>query len=353
MRWATLRSTVTMAMATVVALALLACGSTTVSSPGSDPSATEAPQYPTRTVPGAFVPPGPEQRRHAVGSLEGLPGPLRRAFEEGQGFFEPVPQPEPGDWLAEHDEVFQTYDRYRTRRTIHPDAEHDTIVLLPLGEFEPGASPPLPDLARHTEAFFGMPVRVLPTLAMRELVELGVGARQHQGHLQLHAKDILDVLVERKPKDAWALAAVTMIDLYPDDDWNFVFGYASGRDQVGVFSFVRFDPMFEGRPRGEGFERHMLRRSVKTLSHEIGHMFGISHCTHFHCLMNGHNHEAEGARGPLHLCPVDLRKLHLSHPFDPAERLRQLAAVDRELGLTDEARWLERRLAWVETGRVE
>jgi archaemetzincin len=253
-----------------------------------------------------------------------------------------VPVPQPGDWLAEQEEIFQTYDRYRRHRKVHPDATRHAIYLLPLGDFDPEVSPSLDALARYTEAFFSMPTRRLAPLAIHELVELGVEARQHQGHLQLRTKDILPVL-----DDAWALAAVTMVDLYPDDDWSFVFGFASGRDQVGVFSFARFDPVFHGGTRGPGFEAHMLRRSVKTLSHEIGHMFGISHCTHFHCLMNGHNHEAEGARGPLHLCPVDLRKLHFSHRFDPVARLQRLAEVDRELGLEDEARWLERRLAYV------
>jgi hypothetical protein len=52
----------------------------------------------------------------------------------------------------------------------------------------------------------------------------------------------------------------------------------------------------------------------------------------------------------MHLCPVDLRKLHYSIGFDPVERYRRLLALDRELGLEDEARWLERRLQQVEHG---
>jgi bacterioferritin len=36
-----------------------------------------------------------------------------------------------------------------------------------------------------------------------------------------------------------------------------------------------------------------LRRSCKVLAHEIGHMFGLSHCVFFHCLMNGSNSLAE------------------------------------------------------------
>mgnify|MGYP000107882883 CR=1 FL=1 len=47
-------------------------------------------------------------------------------------------------------------------------------------------------------------------------------------------------------------AAVTMTDLYPSEDWNFVFGQASLRNRVGAYSFARYDPAFYGKERGPG-----------------------------------------------------------------------------------------------------
>lgn len=38
----------------------------------------------------------------------------------------------------------------------------------------------------------------------------------------------------------------------------------------------------------------------------------IQHCIFFHCVMNGSNHLAETDSQPLHICPIDLRKLHYS-----------------------------------------
>ena len=35
-----------------------------------------------------------------------------------------------------------------------------------------------------------------------------------------------------------------MIDLYPNEDYNFVFGRASLLDGIGVFSFARHHPYF-------------------------------------------------------------------------------------------------------------
>jgi len=37
------------------------------------------------------------------------------------------------------------------------------------------------------------------------------------------------------------------------------------------------------------------------MTHEIGHMFGIHHCVHFSCLLNGSNHleESKGKMSDL------------------------------------------------------
>jgi len=66
--------------------------------------------------------------------------------------------------------------------------------------------------------------------------------------VQLLTGDVLDLLKTRLPEDAFALLGVTMMDLYPDPNWNFVFGQASLRDRVGVYSFTRYAPQSsEGR----------------------------------------------------------------------------------------------------------
>lgn len=78
-------------------------------------------------------------------------------------------------------------------------------------------------------------------------------------------------------------------------------------------------------------------------------MFGIEHCIWYRCLMNGSNHLAESDARPLHLCPVDLRKLQWSIGFDVAERYRRLLEVEARAWFSDETGWLERRLDFIET----
>jgi len=113
---------------------------------------------------------------------------------------------------------------------------------------------------------------------------------------------------------------------------------------VGVYSFSRYDPRFYGQGPSADSRHLVLRRSCKVLAHETAHMFGVEHCIWYRCLMNGSNHLGEADARPLHLCPVDLRKLQWSIGFDVAERYRVLCDFYRRAGFDDEARWMERRI---------
>eukprot|EP01047_Picozoa_sp_COSAG01_P054662 COSAG01_NODE_5999_length_3905_cov_9.655028_2_plen_146_part_00 len=59
----------------------------------------------------------------------------------------------------------------------------------------------------------------------------------------------------------------------------------------------------------------LLARSCKLLVHEIGHLLGIDHCTHFACCMNGSGHLEEDYAQPAFLCPVCLHKAHALFGF--------------------------------------
>ncbi|MFT5431510.1 MAG: putative Zn-dependent protease [Myxococcota bacterium] len=121
---------------------------------------------------------------------------------------------------------------------------------------------------------------------------------------------------------------------------NFVFGQASLTGRVDVFSFARLDPTFEGKPASR---RLLMRRSLAILVHEVGHMFGITHCTHYSCTMNGSNSLDESDRQPLRLCPVCLRKVQWATKAPLADRYRALADLSEEMELDQEAAWFSGR----------
>ena len=167
------------------------------------------------------------------------------------------------------------------------------------------------------------------------------------GQVQLPTGDILRLLARGLPEDAFALLGVTMTDLYPDPSWNFVFGQASLRERVSVYSFARYDPRFYAQTPTAEARGLVLRRSCRVLAHESGHIFGIEHCIWYRCLMNGSNHLAESDARPLRLCPVDLRKLQWSIGFDVVEHYRRLRDFQRQAGFEDEAQWLDKRIRFI------
>lgn len=289
-----------------------------------------------------FTPPGPERRATALGPLDPLPPSLRAAFEPGADD-RPIPSPGREDWLAKHHERGQTFSEFVIQRHNRPTARRRNLAMLPIGAI---AGPGLPGLAVVSDfaaRFFQLPVA--PVDATTTMKTLGARGRPRGASYQYDTRTILAALQKRVPDDAYALIAVTTADLYPGPDWNFVFGYASFDERVGVYSFARFDPGFYGDPHTPGTPIKILRRALGLLAHEVGHMFGIAHCIHYHCLMNGCNHLDESDAAPLHLCPVCRRKLQYSAAYDPEVRERQLAGFFRAHGLVADAERCERHLA--------
>ena len=278
----------------------------------------------------------------AIGPLDRLPEDLRRAFLP-DGDFEPISVPGPNDWLAVHAEAGQSFTDFVKSRPNRPDAVRNTIYLQPLEDFQTSNAPPVDKLAQFAKAFFAMNVEVLPPLATFSR-QITTRINPYTRQVQLLTRDILRLLSENLPKNAFCVVAISIRDLYPGPSWNFVFGEASLRDRVGVYSFARYDPRFYGI-NSSNRDSLMLRRSCKVLAHETSHMFGIQHCIYFTCLMNGSNHLEESDRRPLHLCPVDLRKLHYSIGFDIKQRYRNLFEFFKAVHFDDEAQWLEQRLS--------
>jgi len=280
----------------------------------------------------ALVIPNLQDRQNAIGSMNGLSPKLQRTFTPGDDF-SALPEPGPSDWLSSHKEPGQTFRQFLKSRPNKPGAGGRNIIYLqPLGKF-PDSAPKIATLHEYMEAYFHpMKVKVAPALGVAK--KGPVKSRMNGGQLQWNCIDVLDLLELRVPRDAYIVMGITMTDLYPSEEWNFVFGMARIKNRVGAFSFARYgnDPTTA------------LKRAMKVISHETGHAFGIRHCIHFHCLMNGSNHLDETDRSPLHFCPVCLRKIHHGLKFDPVVRYQKLATFLKENKMADEAKWFDGRI---------
>ncbi len=164
----------------------------------------------------------------------------------------------------------------------------------------------------------------------------------------------------RNTKRELLCVAVTMADIYPDENWNFVYGEASPSDRSGVYSFARLDPLFSTPseklhdvPLTEGHRIVLFRRCLKVLLHELGHLFGLEHCIYYNCLMNGTNNEIEMDQQTLHMCPVCLRKLYSTLQFDIRRRYEKLANLCEKYNLEEECVWYRKRLDYIQNNEKQ
>ena len=203
-------------------------------------------------------------------------------------------------------------------------------------------------LQKYWEAFFfGVEVKIMesridiPSVAKEKKIANRI--RKDTNKIQYLAPDILNLINDEfLPDDAyWAIGIINK-DLYPRPGWNFIFGWSRLKKRTGIFSFARYDPDFENKEEDSDIDNLVrvqinqksielqdliLYRACKTMTHEIGHMFGIKHWIYHECLMNGTNRLEEGDLKPLLLCPICLRKLHYVIGFDIKERYEWLGNV--------------------------
>ena len=251
-------------------------------------------------------------------------------------------KPQPGDWLDRHAEPGQTFRQYVRSRPVRPTADRRTIYVQPLGSFSRTQRKIISQTAQFMGIYFGLPVKVRQDLPLSIIPEKARRVHPSWGDKQILSTHVLyEVLRPRMPKDACVLIAFTTSDLWPGEGWNFVFGQAALRERVGVWSIYR-----NGDPdESDDAYRLCLRRTLKTATHETGHMFSMMHCTLFECNMCGCNHRAESDRRPLALCPNCLAKLCYATGADPEKRFEQLIAFCKATGLRAEQEFYEKSLA--------
>jgi hypothetical protein len=101
-------------------------------------------------------------------------------------------------------------------------------------------------LVAFVEAWFGLPVACLPPVAVSQLKKPGL--RRNDFGDQILTTSVCDHLERhRMPPGAFCAVGFSMVDLYPNPKWDFVFGEASPEGRVGVFSFARMRDA-PGRP---------------------------------------------------------------------------------------------------------
>jgi archaemetzincin len=224
---------------------------------------------------------------------------------------------------------------------VTPDRRRRTIYVQPLGQFTDTERRIVHLTAELLGVYFELPVKTQKALPLSVIPARARRTHPHWGHRQILSTYVLErVLRPRFPHDACVYLGLTTSDLWPGEGWSFVFGQASLRDRVGVWSIYRNGDPTAG---AESF-RLCLRRTLKTAAHETCHMFSMQHCILYECNMCGSNHLAEADRQPLALCPHCLAKLCHATGANPERRYVNLITFCRTNGLAAEQDFYQRLL---------
>jgi archaemetzincin len=99
---------------------------------------------------------------------------------------------------------------------------------------------------------------------------------------QYQSLELMKILAQRAPRDASGVLGVTNVDL-AIPMLSFLFGQAQFDGPIAVVSLCRLHQEFYGLPPDESLLRE---RTAKEVLHELGHTFGLVHCSEPTCAMS-------------------------------------------------------------------
>jgi archaemetzincin len=171
------------------------------------------------------------------------------------------------------------------------------LYLVAVGEIPTSA---LEWIERATAEWFPLPIRRLPALS---IPESAYDAKRGQ----YQSVEIMKLLAQHAPRDASRILGVTDVDL-AIPMLTFLFGQAQFDGPIAVVSLCRLHQEFYGLPPQESLLRE---RTVKEVLHELGHTFGLAHCSEPSCAMSLATHiELVDAKAEQYCARCGLQLVH-------------------------------------------
>ena len=126
--------------------------------------------------------------------------------------------------------------------------------------------------------------------------------------LQYNSSNILVQAISSPPGDAAKILCIVEVDLFIPV-LTFVFGEAQLRGIGSIVSLHRLNNKFYGLP----FDENLLSlRLVKEAVHELGHNFGLVHCSNPRCVMRSSTYVEDIDQKSDQMCSVCTEELRKS-----------------------------------------
>lgn len=150
------------------------------------------------------------------------------------------------------------------------------LYLVPIGNVPDKVWEWIEDAAAE---WLPLPIRRLPALSIPDSAYDGK-------RKQYHSVEIMKLLAQKAPQDASRVLGVTAVDL-SIPMLSFLFGQAQLDGRVAIVSLCRLQQEFYGLPARDDLLRERLTKEVL---HEMGHTFGLVHCSEQKCAMSLSTH---------------------------------------------------------------
>ena len=165
------------------------------------------------------------------------------------------------------------------------------LLLLPVGEVR---SSVLDDLKSKLELEFHFKIkRTIPG----ELPDSLDSVRKQ------YRADSFFLIPKKQKYRADKILMITDVDLYAPG-LNFIFGEAELGGKSALLSIHRLDPAFYGEHSPSLFRERVVKEAI----HELGHTFGLSHCTN-DCAMKFSSNILEVDSKPAKYCDTCRKKM--------------------------------------------
>lgn len=259
-------------------------------------------------------------------------------------FFKPFPEPTKYSWQTAMAERSQSLNTYVKHLVNVPRGYAICMIMLIKDEMDQTI---VDKISEYVAMFYQIKIKaIVANFSDYKFIER---QSKDEPHTQYRADSIRDKLRHLVPDRTYCTLIWTDVDIYPHtwlQKFNFVFGEAEySKYPIGVFSNWRFaDKNFveNDELKASTLAKDMLakdtifNRSLKIITHEIGHMFGLNHCIDHNCLMCGINGVMELDVWSMTMCPNCIRKLHLCLDLDLNLRQKKLVKFYQTHGITSE-----------------